>query len=58
MTQGESMQHEYGKTTVAGLVIAASLLLLDQLTPGVSAFGLIVFLATVIAPALMASEED
>ena len=51
------MNTEYGKTTVAGLAIAASLLLLDLLAPGTAPFGGMAFLATVVLPALIAPEE-
>lgn len=51
------MHTEYGKTTVAALVIAAGLLLLDLLAPGTARFGGPAFLSAVVIPALIAPEE-
>lgn len=51
------MGAEYGKTTIAGLLTAAGLLLLNRVVPGAAAFGLAAFLAAVIIPALIAPEE-
>ncbi|MFF1341111.1 hypothetical protein ACFVYT_24860 [Streptomyces sp. NPDC058290] len=52
------MNTEYGKTTIAGLLLVAGLLLLDRIAPGVGPFGLAAFLAAVIIPAVLAPEEE
>lgn len=51
------MHTEYGKTTIAALLVAVSLLLLDLVAPGTARFGGAAFLAAVVIPALIAPEE-
>ncbi|MFK0222200.1 hypothetical protein ACIQWN_28920 [Streptomyces vinaceus] len=52
------MNTEYGKTTIAGLLLVAGLLLLNLIVPGVASFGLAAFLGAVIIPTLLAPEEE
>ncbi|MGW9371163.1 hypothetical protein ACWGVR_14270 [Streptomyces xanthophaeus] len=51
------MDTEYGKTTIAGLILVAGLLLLDLLAPGTARFGAAALLGSVVIPALIAPEE-